>query len=156
MDTGGSPRRQETMGGTPAQTRSERVLEKPNEPPLSKSHIWKWKGRMEHPILKLTANVPLTPLIYLSKGGYHLSDEVKRLERQRKSSNSQPRRRKYRQFESSDDDLDEEDASKQGRGSDKIKPILCNFTLCLWMLEAEEESTMEFELIKIIKSMLEE
>nr|GEX97471.1 hypothetical protein [Tanacetum cinerariifolium] len=35
MDTGGSPRRQETMGGTPAQTRSERVLEQSNEPPLS-------------------------------------------------------------------------------------------------------------------------
>ncbi|GKB33671.1 hypothetical protein Tco_0873072, partial [Tanacetum coccineum] len=66
------------------------------------------------------------------------------------------KRMKYRQFESSDDDLDKEDASKQGRGSDKIKPILCNFTLCLWMLEAEEESTIEFELIKIIKSMLEE
>ncbi|GKD82886.1 ribonuclease H-like domain-containing protein [Tanacetum coccineum] len=31
----GSPRRQDTMGGAPAQTRSERVLEKPNEPPLS-------------------------------------------------------------------------------------------------------------------------
>ncbi|GKB43398.1 hypothetical protein Tco_0888340, partial [Tanacetum coccineum] len=34
MDTGGSPRRQETMGDALAQTRSERVLEKPNEPPL--------------------------------------------------------------------------------------------------------------------------
>ncbi|GKB67742.1 hypothetical protein Tco_0929154, partial [Tanacetum coccineum] len=38
MDTGGSPRCQETMGGTPAQTRSERVLEQPNEPPLSEGH----------------------------------------------------------------------------------------------------------------------
>ncbi|GKD43898.1 hypothetical protein Tco_1268543, partial [Tanacetum coccineum] len=27
MDTGGSPRRQDTIGGAPAQTRSERVLE---------------------------------------------------------------------------------------------------------------------------------
>nr|GEW21668.1 hypothetical protein [Tanacetum cinerariifolium] len=34
MDTGGSSRRQETIGGTPAQTRSERVLEQSNEPPL--------------------------------------------------------------------------------------------------------------------------
>ncbi|GKC75232.1 hypothetical protein Tco_1126006 [Tanacetum coccineum] len=71
-------------------------------------------------------------------------------------SHSPIRRRKYRQFESSDDDLDKEDASKQGRGSDKIKLILYNFTLCLWMLEAKEESTMAFELIKFIKSMLEE
>ncbi|GJS78508.1 hypothetical protein Tco_0728389 [Tanacetum coccineum] len=138
-------------------TRSERVLEKPNEPPLSKGHTsGSGKGRMEHQF-ELMASVPLTPHDSALLGDYTPgSDEVKRLERQRKSSNSQPRRRKYRQFESSDDDLDEEDASKQGRGNDKIKPILCNFTLCLWMLEAEEESTMEFELIKIIKSMLEE
>ncbi|GKD83348.1 hypothetical protein Tco_1350187 [Tanacetum coccineum] len=44
-----------------------------------------------------------------------LKKRVKRLERQRKSSTSQPRRMKYRQVESSDDDLNEEDASKQGR-----------------------------------------
>ncbi|GKE00850.1 hypothetical protein Tco_1388833 [Tanacetum coccineum] len=62
---------------------------------------------------------------------FRLKKRVKRLERQRKSSTSQPKRRKYKQFEYSDDDLDEEDASKQGRGSDKI---LCNFILCLWMV----------------------
>ncbi|GKB67957.1 hypothetical protein Tco_0929369 [Tanacetum coccineum] len=54
-----------------------------------------------------------------------LTKRVKRLERQRTSSTSQPRRRKYRQVKSSDDDLDEEDASKQGRSSDKPEPILC-------------------------------
>ncbi|GKC66166.1 hypothetical protein Tco_1098764, partial [Tanacetum coccineum] len=43
------------------------------------------------------------------------------LERKRKSSISHPRRRIYKQVESSDDDLDKEDASKQGRTSDKIK-----------------------------------
>ncbi|GJX38847.1 hypothetical protein Tco_0252150, partial [Tanacetum coccineum] len=37
---------------------------------------------------------------------------------------SHPRRRKYKQVEtSSDDGLDEEDASKQERRSDKIKPM---------------------------------
>nr|GEV56411.1 hypothetical protein [Tanacetum cinerariifolium] len=35
IDTGGRPMRQEIMGGTFAQTRSERVLEQPNEPPLT-------------------------------------------------------------------------------------------------------------------------
>nr|GEV89069.1 hypothetical protein [Tanacetum cinerariifolium] len=35
---GGSPRRQETIGGTSAQTRSERVLEQPNEPPLTEGY----------------------------------------------------------------------------------------------------------------------
>ncbi|GJW83806.1 putative ribonuclease H-like domain-containing protein [Tanacetum coccineum] len=38
MDTCGSPRRQETMEGALAQTRSERVLEKPNEPPPREGH----------------------------------------------------------------------------------------------------------------------
>ncbi|GJT66561.1 hypothetical protein Tco_1018041 [Tanacetum coccineum] len=135
-----------------------------------RSHTLKWEGMMETSI-ELMANVPITPHDSPLPGGYTPGSDEGRLqlqelmtivykivktERQRKSSNSQPRRRKYKQFESSDDDLDEEDASKQGRGSDKIKPILCNFTLCLWMLEAEEESTMAFELIKFIKSMLEE
>ncbi|GJR91429.1 hypothetical protein Tco_0215440, partial [Tanacetum coccineum] len=44
-----------------------------------------------------------------------LKKRVKRLERQRNSSTSQTRRRKYRQVESLNDDLNEEDASKQGR-----------------------------------------
>ncbi|GJR31468.1 putative ribonuclease H-like domain-containing protein [Tanacetum coccineum] len=143
-DTCGSPRRQETMGGTPAQTKSERVLEKPNESPLSEGHTsGSGKGRMEHQF-ELTANVPITPYDSPLLGGYTpVRDEVKRLERQKKSSNSQLRRRTYRQFESSDDDLDEEDASKQGRGSDKIKPILCNFTLCLWMAEVTDSENGE-------------
>ncbi|GJU97773.1 putative ribonuclease H-like domain-containing protein [Tanacetum coccineum] len=107
------------------------------------------EGRMEHQF-ELTANIPITPHNSPLTGGYiprsdeaveilRLKKRFKRLERQRKSSTSQPRRKKYRQVESSDNDLNEEDASKQGRN-----------------LEAEEESTMAFELIKFIKSMLEE
>ncbi|GKG01797.1 hypothetical protein Tco_0306502 [Tanacetum coccineum] len=53
-----------------------------------------------------------------------LNKRVKRLEIQRKSSTSQPRRRKYGQVESSNDDLDKEDASKQGRKNDKTNPML--------------------------------
>ncbi|GKA16129.1 hypothetical protein Tco_0695876 [Tanacetum coccineum] len=52
-----------------------------------------------------------------------LKKRVKKLERQRKSSMSHLRSRIYRQVESSDDDLDEEDASKQGMTSDKTKPM---------------------------------
>ncbi|GJZ43844.1 hypothetical protein Tco_0591099 [Tanacetum coccineum] len=164
MDTGGSPRRQDTMGGTPAQTRSERVLAQPNEPPLSEGHTsGSGEGRMEH-TFELTDNVPSTPHDSPLPGGYtpgsdegrmkldelitlctklskqvldlekekdaqaveilNLKKRVKKLERKRKSSISHPRRRKYRQVEtSSDDDLDEEDASKQGRRSDKLKPM---------------------------------
>ncbi|GKG60130.1 hypothetical protein Tco_0609794, partial [Tanacetum coccineum] len=38
MDTCSSPRRQDTMEGSPAQTMSERVPKQPNEPPLLEGH----------------------------------------------------------------------------------------------------------------------
>ncbi|GKG39869.1 hypothetical protein Tco_0464014, partial [Tanacetum coccineum] len=47
--------------GAPAQTRSERVLEKPNEPPLPEGHTsGSRKGSMEH-TFELMDNVPNTP-----------------------------------------------------------------------------------------------
>ncbi|GKE70285.1 hypothetical protein Tco_1528357, partial [Tanacetum coccineum] len=52
-----------------------------------------------------------------------LMDMCTKLSKQRKSSISHPRRRIYKQVEYSDDDLDEEDASKQGRISDKTNLI---------------------------------
>ncbi|GJV16543.1 putative reverse transcriptase domain-containing protein [Tanacetum coccineum] len=52
-----------------------------------------------------------------------LKKRVKKLERHRKSSISHSRIRTYKQVESSDADLDEEDASKQRRKSDKTKPM---------------------------------
>ncbi|GKE99423.1 hypothetical protein Tco_0022774, partial [Tanacetum coccineum] len=58
-----------------------------------------------------------------------LKQRVNKLERKRKSSISHPRRRIYsggkviRQSQCSDDDLDEEDASKQWRKSDKTKSM---------------------------------
>ncbi|GKD87077.1 hypothetical protein Tco_1358231, partial [Tanacetum coccineum] len=91
---GSGPWCQETMGGAPAQTRSERVLDLEKEKDAQAVEILRLKKR------------------------------VKRLERQRKSSTSQPRRREYGQVESSDDALDEEDASKQGRKNDKTNPML--------------------------------
>ncbi|GKC39518.1 hypothetical protein Tco_1051902, partial [Tanacetum coccineum] len=95
---------------------------------------WGGEGKMEHTI-ELTDNVPSTPYDSPLLGGYtsgsdeaveilNLNRRVKKLERKRKSSISHPRRRKYRQVEtSSKDGLDEEDASKQGRRSDKLKPM---------------------------------
>nr|GEX54869.1 hypothetical protein [Tanacetum cinerariifolium] len=66
----GSPRRQKTMGGTSAQTRSEGVLEQPYEPPLSKGHTsGSEEGRMEHTV-KLTDTVPPTPYDSPLTGGY--------------------------------------------------------------------------------------
>ncbi|GKB28280.1 putative ribonuclease H-like domain-containing protein [Tanacetum coccineum] len=163
MDTGGSPRRQETMGGALAKTMSERVLEKPNEPPLPEGHTsGSGEGSMEH-TFEFMDIVPLTPHDSPFTGGYtpgsdegrlklkelmamctklskqvldlekekdaqaveilKLKQRVKKLERKRKSNISHPRRKIYRQVESSDDDLDKEDASKQGRTSDKTKPM---------------------------------
>ncbi|GJT60647.1 retrovirus-related pol polyprotein from transposon TNT 1-94 [Tanacetum coccineum] len=127
-------------------------------------------------VVKNPANVPLTPDDSSLPGGYTPGSDKGRLqlqelmtilykivktERQRKSSNSQLRMRKYKQFESSDNDLDEEDASKQERdsyaGREKVPTDqeLLEKMLNL-QLEAEEQSTMAFELIKFIKSMLEE
>nr|GEV53115.1 hypothetical protein [Tanacetum cinerariifolium] len=69
IDTGGSPRRQETIGGTSAQTRSERVLEQPNEQPLTEGHTYgSGEGRLEENIT-LTNTVP-TPHDLALTGGY--------------------------------------------------------------------------------------
>ncbi|GJZ56041.1 hypothetical protein Tco_0611234 [Tanacetum coccineum] len=143
--------------------KSERVLEKPNEPPLPEGHTSRsGEGSMEH-TFELMDIVPPTPHDSPLTGGYtpgsdegrlkmkelmaiciklskqvidlekekdaqameilKLKQRVKKLERKRKSSISHPRRRIYRQVKSSDDDLDEEDASKQGRESDKTKSM---------------------------------
>nr|GEV62056.1 hypothetical protein [Tanacetum cinerariifolium] len=68
-DIGGSLRRQDTMGGTSAQTRSERVLEQPSEPPLPEGHTsGSGEGRMEHPFA-LTNFVPPTPYDSSLSGG---------------------------------------------------------------------------------------
>nr|GEV59069.1 reverse transcriptase domain-containing protein [Tanacetum cinerariifolium] len=79
MDTCGSPRRQKTMGGTHAQTRSERVVEQPNEPPLSKGHTSRSKeGRMEQPF-ELMDTVPPTPHDSPLTGGYTPGSDEGRL-----------------------------------------------------------------------------
>ncbi|GJX79396.1 hypothetical protein Tco_0327545 [Tanacetum coccineum] len=118
------------MGGAPAQTRSERVLEKPNEPPLSERGYTPGsdEGRLKLQELMTMCTKLSKPVLDLEKATdvqavkiLRLKKRVKRLERQRKSSTSQPRRRKYRKVESLDNDLNEEDASKQGRSNDKTK-----------------------------------
>ncbi|GJW84022.1 hypothetical protein Tco_0157167 [Tanacetum coccineum] len=82
MDTGGSPRHQDTIGGAPTQTRSERVLEKPNEPPLSEGHTsGSGEGRMEHQF-ELTANVPITPYDLPLLRGYTPGSDEGRLKLQ--------------------------------------------------------------------------
>nr|GEW64022.1 hypothetical protein [Tanacetum cinerariifolium] len=72
---GGSPRHQETIGGTSAQTRYKRMVEQPNEPLLSKSHTSKSReGRLEENI-ELTDIVPTTHDSPLTRGYTPGSDE---------------------------------------------------------------------------------
>nr|GEW34863.1 hypothetical protein [Tanacetum cinerariifolium] len=69
------------MGGTPAQTRSERVLEQPNEPPLPEGHTsGSREGRMEQ-TFELTDTVPPTPHGSPFTGGYIPGSDEGRLKR---------------------------------------------------------------------------
>ncbi|GJS21198.1 hypothetical protein Tco_0449830 [Tanacetum coccineum] len=154
-------------GGTPAQTRSERVLEQPIEPPFSEGHTsGSREGRME-PTFELTDSLPPTPHDLPLLGGYTprsdegrlkleeliqtctnfsnrvLSSEeaktaqdrvitrlklrVKRLEKMRQSRTSHPMKRRIftgRVVSSTAKNLDEEDASKQGRIKDKTTRMI--------------------------------
>nr|GEU84217.1 hypothetical protein [Tanacetum cinerariifolium] len=75
IDTGGSSRHQETIGGTSAQTRPGRVLEQPNEPPLTKGHTSGSKeGRLEENI-KLMETIPTPHDLPLTRGYTTGSDE---------------------------------------------------------------------------------
>ncbi|GKE42979.1 hypothetical protein Tco_1470263, partial [Tanacetum coccineum] len=119
------------MGGALAQTRSERVLEKPNEPPLLEGNTFgSGEGSMEH-TFELMDTVPPTPYDSPLTRGYTLgSDEGKlklkelmavctKLSKQvldlEKEKDAQAM-----QVKSSDDDLDEEDASEQGRKRETV------------------------------------
>ncbi|GJU17361.1 putative ribonuclease H-like domain-containing protein [Tanacetum coccineum] len=120
MDTGGSPRRQDTMGVL--LLRLGGYTPESDEGRLKLQELMTMCTKLSIQVLDLEKEKDAQAVEIL-----RLKKRVKRLERQRKLSTSQPRRRKYRQVESSDDDLNEEDASKQGRSSDKTKPMLCNF-----------------------------
>ncbi|GKE01824.1 hypothetical protein Tco_1389807, partial [Tanacetum coccineum] len=141
MDTGGSPKCQETMGDAPAQTRSERVLKLPNELHLLEDHTSRsGEGRMEY-TFELMDIVSPTPYELPLPEGYtprsddgrleleelmamciKLSKQVLDLEKEKDAQAVEILKLKKR-VESFDNDLDEEDASKQERYSDKTKPM---------------------------------
>ncbi|GKE99385.1 hypothetical protein Tco_0022736 [Tanacetum coccineum] len=130
MDTIGSPRRQDTMGVL--LLRLDNILSTPHDLPLSGGYTpGSDEGRMKLDELITLCTKLSKQVLDLEKEKdtqaveiLNLKKRVKRLERKSKSSISHPRRRIYRQVEtSSDDDLDEEDASNQGRRSDKLKPM---------------------------------
>ncbi|GKD21290.1 hypothetical protein Tco_1222993 [Tanacetum coccineum] len=111
IDTGGSPRSQETMGGTPVQTSFKRVLEQPSEPPLSEGGYTPGsdEGRMKLDELITLCTKLSKQVLDLEKEKdaqaveiLNLKKRVKKLERQRKSNILHSRRRTYRQVDSSD------------------------------------------------------
>nr|GEW25893.1 hypothetical protein [Tanacetum cinerariifolium] len=115
---GGSPRCQETIGGTPAQTRSERVLEHLNESPLLKGHTSRnGDGRMEHTFELTDIGYYIRECTSRTKAVYHkafitLTKRVKKLETQLK------KKRNRAVIHSSDEEepsLDIENSPKQGR-----------------------------------------
>ncbi|GJU42792.1 hypothetical protein Tco_1195749 [Tanacetum coccineum] len=132
MDTGGSPRRQETIRGAPAQTRSERVLKQPNEPPLPEGHTsGSGEGRMEHTFEFMDIISP-TPHDSPLPGGYTPGSDEGRLKLEKlmamctkllKHMLDLEKENDAQAVKSSDDDLDEEDASKKGRTSDKTRSM---------------------------------
>ncbi|GJZ88907.1 hypothetical protein Tco_0660689 [Tanacetum coccineum] len=84
MDTGGSPRHQETIGGALAQTRSKRVLKQPNEPPLPEGHTSRsGEGRMAH-TFELMDIVPPIPHDSPLLGGYTPGSDEETIAAQRK------------------------------------------------------------------------
>ncbi|GKD02579.1 hypothetical protein Tco_1177553, partial [Tanacetum coccineum] len=97
-------------GGTPAQTMSKRVLEKPNEQPLSEGHTSRsGEGSMEQ-TFELTDNIPSTPHDSPLPGGY--------------TPRSDEGRMKLDELITMCTKLSkQEDASKQGRRSDKLEPM---------------------------------
>ncbi|GJW77253.1 hypothetical protein Tco_0138935 [Tanacetum coccineum] len=114
IDIGGSPRRQETIGVLLLRLGLREFLKSPM------NHLSQKVTHLE--VLDLEKEKDAQAMEILK-----LKQRVKKLERKRKSSISHPIRRIYRQVESSNDDLDEEDASKQGRTSDKTKPKFSYF-----------------------------
>ncbi|GJZ56143.1 hypothetical protein Tco_0611336 [Tanacetum coccineum] len=133
MDTSGNPRRQDTMGDMMKHTfeLTESVPPTPRDSPLPGGYTPRSdEGRLKLQELMVLCTKLTKRVLDLQKGKdaqdveiLKLKQRVNKLERHRKSSISHPRRRTYRQVESSDDDLDEEDASKQGRNKDKTKPM---------------------------------
>ncbi|GJT00706.1 hypothetical protein Tco_0821875 [Tanacetum coccineum] len=116
MDIGGSPRRQETMGVL--LLRLGGYTPRSDEGRLKLKELMAICTKLSKQVLDLEKENDAQAVEILK-----LKQRVRKLERKRKSRISHPRRRIYMQVESSDDELDEKVASKQGRESDKTKSM---------------------------------
>ncbi|GJZ27706.1 hypothetical protein Tco_0572353 [Tanacetum coccineum] len=136
LGSGSGPRRQDTtLGGADAQTRFETASKKSYDPPLSKGNTsGSGEDSMEHPV-DLMDFVPPTPHDSPLLGGHTPgSDEdcsrlgdpkaekrVKRLEKALRART--PGMKLFKIGTSKRKGLDKENVSKQGRKSDKTKPM---------------------------------
>ncbi|GKC78824.1 hypothetical protein Tco_1129598 [Tanacetum coccineum] len=158
------------MRGAPAQTRSERVLEQPIEPPLSEGYTsGSGEGRMERQF-ELTDNVPITPYDSPLPGGYTpRSDEEGCLscgDPQTKEKSQEIRNTKeVKHLTTKKEEIQTVDTlfmdgtpMEINMLVEKKYPLIKELLekMLNLQLEAEKESTMAFKLIKFIKSMLEE
>ncbi|GJW12324.1 putative reverse transcriptase domain-containing protein [Tanacetum coccineum] len=152
IDTGGSLRRQETMGGRMEQTfeLTDNVPSTPNDSPLTGGYILgSDEGRMKLDELITLCTKLSKQVLDLEKEKdaqaveiLNLKKRVKKLERKRKSSISLPRRRKYKQVEiSSNDGLDEEDASKQGRRKETVDAATTGVSTAIVTISTVEPRT---------------
>ncbi|GJU02445.1 hypothetical protein Tco_1112783 [Tanacetum coccineum] len=128
IGAGGSPRCQEAMGGSIAQTRSERVPTPPRDSPLPRVHtLGSDEGSMtlqeltvlcttlSKKVESLEADLKQTKQVY-GAAYTKLIMKVKKLEKTIKTSHS----RRRAKIVVSDDEDDSEDPSKQGRMIDEI------------------------------------
>ncbi|GJY13286.1 hypothetical protein Tco_0382595 [Tanacetum coccineum] len=132
IGSGGSPRCQEAIRDTIAQTRSERVYTPSYDSPLlgvntpgsdeeriELKELMDMCTKLYDRVLDLE-NVKDAQALEIKK----LKKRVKKLERKKKSRTPQPKRKVYKpRVESSEEILGEKDASKQGRNSDKTKEL---------------------------------
>ncbi|GJY37514.1 hypothetical protein Tco_0422892 [Tanacetum coccineum] len=128
VGAGGSPRCQEAMGGSIAQTRSERVPTPPRDSPLPRVHtLGSDEGSMtlqeltvlcttlSKKVESLEADLKQTKQVY-GAAYTKLIMKVKKLEKTVKTSHS----RRRAKIVVSDDEEDSEDSSKQGRMIEEI------------------------------------
>ncbi|GJU08368.1 hypothetical protein Tco_1124798 [Tanacetum coccineum] len=132
QDSGGSPRCQEAIGDTIAQTRSERVYTPSYDSPLLGVNTpGSDEERIKHKELMDMCTKLYDRVLDLEKVKdaqaleiKKLKKRVKKLERKKKSRTPQLKRKVYKpRVESSEEILGKKDASKQGRNSDKTKEL---------------------------------
>ncbi|GKC07369.1 hypothetical protein Tco_0998979 [Tanacetum coccineum] len=140
-------------------TRSERVLEQPNEPPLSEGHTFgSGEGSMEY-IFELMENVPPTPHDSPLTGGYtpgsdekkdaqaveilKLKKRVKKLERQRKSSISHLRRRTYSDFNALDEYKENVEEETVDAATTGVSTVSAPVTSAGTLIKMQEEKAKE-------------